>query len=337
MMVINDIHLKHDNIDEITRLIEESISVARKNKVNDIVLAGDLFDSRVSQRQNVLIAMLNLFSILISGGFKVHVIPGNHDKTDYGSNESFLDIYQGINGLTLYREHSVELIGGKEVHFVPFFKDSVLHPILKGIKTESNESILVSHFAISGSINNDGSKVDSSLKIDDLKNFGLVLLGHYHNTQKVSNNRPKVVHCPSLRQNNFGEDQNKGYTIIYDDLTYKIINSNFTKFNVFSINLNDNTPQEIYSLTEGINLNEHIRFEITGTKEQVKSFDTSKLVSMGIDCKKIIPGYIFDNDAEAVMVKALTKETIFKKCEDFCDKNSLDFNSMREILEEAYE
>ena len=57
-------------------------------------------------------------------------------------------------------------------------------------------------------MNNDGSSVESSIRPSLFKDWGLVLSGHYHDYQELSDN---VVHLGSLTQNNFGEDENKGF------------------------------------------------------------------------------------------------------------------------------
>lgn len=47
-------------------------------------------------------------------------------------------------------------------------------------------------------------------------------LGHYHDYQQVGSN---IFHLGSLQQNNFGEDESKGFWMLYDDCTVELLKS----------------------------------------------------------------------------------------------------------------
>ena len=61
MIISTDWHLKPSNIEEITELQRQELNVAEDNGITNHVWLGDIFDSRISQRQDVL----NAFSSIL--------------------------------------------------------------------------------------------------------------------------------------------------------------------------------------------------------------------------------------------------------------------------------
>lgn len=74
----------------------------------------------------------------------------------------------------------------------------------------------------------DGTEVKSELKPSMFEMFKKVYLGHYHNYQRVGSN---IYHLGSVQQNNFGEDEKKGFWLLDSDLEVDLIPS--TKGTVF--------------------------------------------------------------------------------------------------------
>ena len=181
----------------------------------------------------------------------MYCISGNHDKTNYDSKESFLDQFQyhpalklnGLLGGIPFRNSNIFL------HFIPFFSNDlwiekfeeliVREEILS--TSTSIRHILCSHIAVQGSQNNDGTIVESNIKHTMFKDFYKVFLGHYHNQQRINN----IFHLPSLQQNNFGEDEDKGFTVLYDDGSHELIKSNFKPYRKIKIDVDKASKKEI--------------------------------------------------------------------------------------------
>jgi DNA repair exonuclease SbcCD nuclease subunit len=73
-----DLHLKEYG-DERWEALEELIEVGRKEKINLLVISGDLFDTEVEVEK----LRPHLRSIFSDNDFKILIIPGNHDKSAY--------------------------------------------------------------------------------------------------------------------------------------------------------------------------------------------------------------------------------------------------------------
>lgn len=98
MIISTDWHLKPSNIEEIMELQRQELNVAEDNGITSHVWLGDIFDSRISQRQDVLNAFSSILDMYAMRGHKIYCIPGNHDKSDYSSDRSFWTLLNTIKG-----------------------------------------------------------------------------------------------------------------------------------------------------------------------------------------------------------------------------------------------
>ena len=270
-IISNDYHLKLDNGELIKNIIYQLCNTAKELQIKDVCIAGDFFDSRISQRLNVLNDAIDIFDIFYKYQINCHIIPGNHCKTSYKSNESFIDVYKFHPIVNLYDDVTIKNINGIDFTFVPFWEESILLEKLKSIK---DDSIIISHFGLNESINNDGSKHDSVITKKFLNKFKKVFLGHFHQAQNIGNN---IHHLPSLYQANYGEDELKGFTVLYDDLSFDIKKSKFPRYVKHIIDLNKESTkqsiQKINKLTSGVDFDDNIRFEFRGDKSKLDSFN----------------------------------------------------------------
>ncbi len=323
-----DWHLEEDNLDEIEDLIHQQCSLSEELGTKDLFCLGDIFDSRISQKQSVLSRFSKILDYIEEKGMVLYSIPGNHDKTDYGSKESFLTPFKGrkcfelfvVSGGVPYPEYGIM------VEFLPFFKEDVWIKKFKevldyneGIDVEKR--ILCTHIAITGSRNNDGSLVTSSLSSKLFKNYFKVFSGHYHDTQKIGSN---FIHIPSIRQNDYGENTNKGFTVVYSDGSHEIINSKFKKFIKIDIDI-DSQEDELVRLTKKYkNNDDNIRFEISGSENKLKSFKKENITSVGIDVKtkikEIQDDVLFIEKEE---IKKYNKSSIKGYFAEFCEEEGL--------------
>src|SRR5690606_13354795 len=90
-VVATDWHLKRDNIDEIKDLVVQKCKLADELGTDLLICLGDVFDSRKSQELSVLSAFNDILDIILRENKKMIVVPGNHDKVNYSSIQSFLD------------------------------------------------------------------------------------------------------------------------------------------------------------------------------------------------------------------------------------------------------
>lgn len=339
IMGFTDIHLVRENIEEVFKLIEEGCDLSDQLGIDLFFISGDVLDSRVSQRLDVLIGLHRIFDLLEQRGKHALIIPGNHDKTDYKAKESFLDPFAHHPAITLFPEYEPVLVEGVLFHFLPFFEygcelfNDNLEELLFNVDS-SKKNVLIGHMAVEGSVNNDGSKVTGVLNRGQLKTLDLVLLGHYHNTHSIGKN---IIHIPSLRQNNFGEDENKGFTVVYEDLELETFSPAFTRYKVYRFNLDTDDLGDIITVSNEIHGNgNRNRFEFTGERERVKGFDGSRFEDMGINVKKKyadLEGVLDpDRPQENLVLNTWTETKIVERLGKFCEKNKLDSKYGLELL-----
>jgi exonuclease SbcD len=334
LVISTDIHLTKDNIEIIKDLFKQKIEVAKKLKVNDLACLGDVFESRISQRQDVLNAFNDILDMILEAGMTMYLIPGNHDKTVYSEKESFLDPFKSHPALKLIDLSAILPFHDPKIAvcFLPFFQDDKWlerfqdlsdHISIEG--WDSHNMILLTHIAVTGSKNNDGTLVSSKLSTKLFKNFYKVLSGHYHDMQKIGEN---FYHIPSIRQNNFGEDQDKGFTVLYSDGSHELIKSAFKHFIKIRVDLDEKNLQDILNLKNLYKNNQNnIRFELVGSESSVKSIKKEEFSSIGIDIKTRVKE--IENDivfSETEEVKEHTKDSIANEFKVFCEKEGLNYD-----------
>lgn len=337
IIISTDWHLKPSNIEEIRELLMQELKIANDNGIANHVWLGDIFDSRIAQRQEVLDAFSSILEMFSQYGHNVWCIPGNHDKSDYKSEKSFLEPFKYHNNFTLITKLEGVEIAGIKCYFIPFFDNEIwLENTSKLLKEKDHKTnVLFTHIAFQGSRNNDGSEVDSDIKPSLFKNFGLVLSGHYHDFQEIGKN---IVHLGSITQNNFGEDDKKGFWLLNKDLTYAFIPSKGKRFKKVVINLEDTTFKQADKIVKEFkekNQDDFVRVEFVGTKDAITSIDKEEYKKLGIDVKvKAVELEAVEADI-AEEVKVLSNSDITERFKDFCTQNEYSYEEGMEILKEV--
>lgn len=319
-IISNDWHIDESNLEEILGLTSQKIKLAYSLNVKSLILLGDIFRERKSQKEIVLNAFKKCLDLALVNGLKIIAIPGNHDKTNYESYESFLDPFSSHPALRLITKAEVVELENVKCCFIPFFTDEIWLNEFNQIK--ESYDILFSHIAVNGSVNNNKTKVESSITPSLFKKIKQVFLGHYHN---INEPVPNIIHLPSLKQNNFGEDTYKGFTVLYDDCSFNIEQSEFKKYQTIRINgveLTKKREQEIIDLFESQDL--FLRLIIEGESKVVKALNFDNLRRKGI---KVVPMLteITVSEGQVKNVDYSEQESILSAFRDFCLQSDIDF------------
>lgn len=335
IIVSTDWHLKPSNLEEIYKLQEQELREANELGVKDHVWLGDIFDSRISQREETLNMLTKIIDLYSAFGHNIYCIPGNHDKSNYDSETSFLDAYKYHPNFDLMDQIDYRLINGVNCYFLPFFSNEIwIDEISNQNDRDHVGDILFTHIAFQGSRNNDRSLIESTIKPSMFENWGKVFSGHYHDFQELSEN---IIHLGSITQNNFGEDEEKGFWVIYDDLSYDLIPSDGKKYKKLTINMDEMTFKQADKVIKKFkeeNNDSFVRVEIKGSEDIIKSIDKKEYQSLGIDVKIKI-NEIENTESETEEVKALTNTDIVDKFKLFCEQNEYDYKEGVEILKEV--
>jgi exonuclease SbcD len=256
--VSNDWHLRDENCEVVLKAIEKQVEHAKLHNINHLCILGDVFDSRRYQSQKVLSTFSEILNLFENKNIMATVIAGNHDKYWPSSAESFLTpftwgrphfrLIENCHNAVIDFPVEEEVM---KIAFLPYFKEE---DYLQRLQRwgETSLDVLFTHTAFQGSVNNDGTSMSSLVKPEHTKNFKAVFSGHYHNEQTIERKGLKpIVHLPSLLQNSFGEDEKKGFTVIYSDLDYEVISTGvgmpFVTYQV-SASCNDSQFREFESV-----------------------------------------------------------------------------------------
>ena len=342
LLISTDWHLDKNNTEVIKDLVIQKCELAVKLGLPGFFILGDIFDSRKGQELIVLDALLEILELItVEYGLYVTILPGNHDKVSYQSESSYLASFQYMENVQYVKDYFVFKNYGKSdvnVYLLPFFSEETwlryYTEMLENFPLDKKKkNILLTHTAFSNSINNDGSKVtNSSINYSLLKDWDLVLSGHYHDFQQPFKN---TFHLPSIRQKNFGENGNKGFTIVNKDLTLTIDKADFPKFVTRTINLSETSLSEIKEIAEGYkDGNSNVRIILEGPIELVQAFNSQELEILGISVKKKNPD--IDTSMEYAetcdQIEELTQDRIVDLFKDFCENENLDFEEGLEYL-----
>lgn len=332
-IIFNDAHLKKENEEAVLLSVRHMVSYAVEHGIKSIVFAGDLFHFRKAQEESLFQTCNSIFDEISKAGIHLYFFAGNHDRTSYTSFNSFLDIYRFHPNTTFAREITKLEIEGISVTLLPFFDDSMLVPMLE--EAEGTD-LLISHFELKGSNHLGHISEKETITPKMLRKWTKTYLGHYHNTQEVT---PNIIHLPSLRQNDHGENNLKGFSVIFDDLSYEIIKGVFKEFVTLKLDIEDLDTEAIKSLiVEHENSPNTVRFEISGSDEKLKALDVRLFDNTGIDLKKKYDKeYDYDDPEEKdapKVVQQFNKESIEEEFKNFCEKKGYDYDFGKTLLDE---
>ena len=297
-LLITDTHLSEDTIDLNRSIWDQAIKVCIERGLKKIYHLGDVFDSRKSQTQELLIVLDELLDKVSQSGLEIIIIPGNHDKTSYTSSKSFLYTYRFHPNVTIvenfYSETSLSnplLSPNMIIMFYPFFDEKsgeygnrVKANNLVSKLSDYKQKLLLTHIGVDRAIMNSREQISEHLDSGVFDEFDRVYIGHYHDYQEL--NSGKIVYIGSSYQGNFGENNKKGFQILKSDGSLEFIQSSFPEYKKIVIDINSSTKEELVELKkEYQNSSDRVRFIFKGDREKLSTVDKNDYTSLGIDVK----------------------------------------------------
>ena len=239
LLLLNDIHISKDNIPAFKANWQEAIDICRKMDVKEIAIGGDLFFSRAAQTLDVLLAVHDALLTAAEHGIHVTIAEGNHDKVNQESERGYCHVFDQHSNVLVCDEY-VSLPMGDDCRFVLhmmgyFPEDGSFCTRLERFKEEAIDpkrlNFLYIHEGINGAL---AQPNDKELPAKIFEDFDKVFVGHYHNRTIIDKTR--IEYIGSSRQHNFGEDEEKGYTVIYTDGSHEFIkNQANTRYRVIDV------------------------------------------------------------------------------------------------------
>ena len=187
----SDIHLREYN-DDRWQTLKSLLKIAKKESVDLFTISGDLFNADINAEH----LRHNLRELFSNNGFKIVIIPGNHDTNSYGTKESGL--YFGSDVSIIY--NLIEPIEYEKVRIwgYPFeaIGEKVFLERIDSIKdklTPDKCNILLYHgelldaFFSRNEFGEEGDDRYMPTKLSFFKNlnFSYILAGHFHSRFEV--------------------------------------------------------------------------------------------------------------------------------------------------------
>lgn len=239
LLLLNDIHISKDNIPAFKANWQEAIDICRKMDVKEIAIGGDLFFSRAAQTLDVLLAVHDALLTAAEHGIHVTIAEGNHDKVNQENERGYCHVFDQHSNVLVCDEY-VSLPLGDDCRFVLhmmgyFPEDGSFCTRLDRLKEEALDpkrlNFLYIHEGINGAL---AQPNDKELPAKIFEEFDKVFVGHYHNRTIID--KTHIEYIGSSRQHNFGEDEEKGYTVIYTDGSHEFIkNQANTRYRVIDV------------------------------------------------------------------------------------------------------
>jgi DNA repair protein SbcD/Mre11 len=190
------------------------------------------------------------------------------------------------------------------------------------------KNILITHYGIDGVFTNDKIKVNSEIKEVNFKAFHKVFIGHYHNASNPSKN---IHYIGSTDARNFGEDDNKGATIVYSDLSFERVKFDFKPYR--KIVVEDFSLESLKRLQEGISTNEeNIRVEFVGRREDFLKVDKKELEGMGVDVVFSDTTNISPDEKDNTVLIKMERKDVLKHFIEYCAVNNIEKNKSVKII-----
>lgn len=292
VLMLNDIHISKDNISDFSLNWNEALSVCDKLGISDIAFGGDLFLSRSSQTLDVLLAVHDALLAAGKRGINVTLINGNHDKVNQEAIRGYCHVFDQHDNVLVVDEHHT-LFSSEEwdfvLHLIPYFPENgsfteKLNALVKNGLDKTRANYLYIHQGINGTLVHAS---DNELSPDIFDDFEKVFVGHYHNRCPVGQN---IEYIGSSRQSNFGEDENKGYTIINTDgSTGFIKNQVNVRYKVMDIpieNVNTHLSDELEEIKADGRYRVKVRIHSSST--DVTGIDKENLLAAGANKVEIV-------------------------------------------------
>lgn len=226
-------------LEEQNEVFKQLLETAIKEKVDAIVIAGDLYDRSVPPAEAVKLLNKMLYEINVEQSFPILAISGNHDSSTrlqtggpwYQEKQFYLYTTlsdQVVKGIKIDNSQFFLLPYFEPIDARLYFKDEtlkthqdavkrVVEEMKKNFETSLNQ-ILVSHFFVAGSLRTDSEVEATAGGLDSIaaslfKDFQYVALGHLHNPNAFKSS--SIQYSGSLLKYSVSEaNQTKGFRLI---------------------------------------------------------------------------------------------------------------------------
>ena len=328
-LLINDLHISRDTIPEFNANWDEAIGICKDMGIQDIFIGGDVFTSRASQTLDVLLAVKNAYQRASALGIDITVAEGNHDKVDQESVFGYNSIFDTMRNVIVVDTYAVSEYNNCLLAIMSYFPENgsftdKLNSLKEVLKKDISNTVLYIHEGIHGALGD--FDIPGELPQDLFTDFKEVLVGHYHNRVHIKGTN--IQYIGSSRQNNFGEDEEKGYTVLFDDGSTKFLKNNV---NVRYITIETDIDHVDDYLKEKLNHFSQatpaykIKVKVKCADTDVKTFDKQSLIDSGASKIEMVTEKLQKIEAQSKSIdEKFDKNGIKKEYSSFCEVKGID-------------
>lgn len=289
VLLINDIHVSKDNLPEFSANWNEALSVCKKLDIELIAVGGDLFQSRAAQTLDVLLAVHDALVDADRQGIQVILANGNHDKVNQESVRGYCHVFSQHDNVMLADESMSVCKSDWDfaLHIIPYFPENgsfkdKLDDVTEHELVSGRKNYLYIHQGINGALLHSS---DNELPASMFADFDKVFVGHYHNRCIIKGT--SIEYIGSSRQHNFGEDEEKGYTVLYNDGSYEFIKNQVnTRYQVIDTDA-DKVDIHLSDLLEEIKADGRYKVKVRVHATTAKAPGIDKNILLGAGATKV--------------------------------------------------
>lgn len=264
---IADIHFRGiKRHEEYRQVFEEFFIKAKKINPDIIYIGGDIVHSKTQGITPELIDIVTWWLKNLSEIAPVHMILGNHDGLIL--NEDRQDAISpivnaiGNNNIYLYKQSGVyplEILDKKINLCVFSCFDEKSWDKVRPVKDEIN--IALYHGGVVGSLTDIDWEINGEIEIDFFKGYDFAFLGDIHKMQYLDDQK-RIAYSGSTIQQNYGEDEDKGFLLWEINSKYDYSSSFHTlknKYKFLNINFKNSVQDTINEYASVITENARVR------------------------------------------------------------------------------
>lgn len=325
-LLMNDLHISKDNVSDFQTNWNEALEICKKNEIFDIIIGGDVFTARAAQTLSVLLTVQKCYLEATKHEIYLTIAEGNHDLVNQELLEGYNHIYSPYKGVEVVDDYKI--IQWEDCDYalavMSYFPEKgTFHKRLEELRDSLNKknipvenTILYIHEEINGCLGSfDTGKACEQSWFDGFKS---ILVGHIHN--RVFLKGTNIQYIGSSRQNNFGEDEEKGYTLLYDDGSYNFVKNEVnTRYKNIEVDYDD-----LSSVKREVDERYKVKLKVRCTDTQAKLVDRKALLQL-VDKVELVTEKTkaVEVDESDINVK-FDKSSIISTYEDFCAEKGVD-------------
>ncbi len=340
-LLVNDIHVSKDNISEFQKNWGEVLEICKSQDIKEIIVGGDLLQSRSSyQTLDVLLAVRQAIIKATNAGLTLTIAEGNHDLVDQEAILGYCHVFSEYPNVYVVDDYTAMEFGDDVMLYTMSYAPengsftNRLQDILDNDFDADKYNILYIHEGVRGGL---AMPSDDELPTKIFKDFDAVLVGHYHNRCKIKGTN--IEYIGASRQHNFGEDEEKGYTILYTDGSYEFVkNKANIRYKVIDLSLQDVDGNLIDKLNDiKADGKYKVKARINCSETDVQNVDKQKLLEAGAAKVEIVTEKTVAKSIEAHSLdRKFDKTGIKKEYESFCSVKVIDSSMGLQYLDKIH-